>query len=28
MERAMTRLAERVQKLEEGQTEGKGGLFG
>jgi len=28
MERAMTRLAERVQKLEEGNAEGKGGLFG
>ena len=28
MERAMTRLAERVQKLEESQSDGKGGLFG
>ena len=28
MERAMTRLAERVQKIEEGHEQGKGGLFG
>ena len=28
MERALSRLAERVQKLEEGQPESKGGLFG